>query len=217
MATYRTTRDIPTRIPVFPLNGALLFPRGQLPLNIFEPRYLNMLDDAMSGERLIGMIQPAPGDQDRLSPALSSVGCVGRVTSFSETDDGRYLIVLTGVCRFAVAEELDVRLPYRMVRADYSAFEADLSADPVAPADAREDLIAALEGYLKRNSLRADWTELGEAPIEALVHALSAACPFSPLEKQALLETPDLVSRIETLMALLDMDAAGDDEDGWMQ
>ena len=217
MATYRTLTDLPQRIPIFPLTGALLFPRGQLPLNIFEPRYLNMIDDAMSGERLLGMIQPAPGATDKFAPDLSGVGCLGRISSFSETDDGRYLIVLTGVCRFSVQRELDVRLPYRSVDADYGAFAGDLQEETETAPGGRDDLIQALEGYLKRNKLRADWSEFGEAPIEALVHALASACPFSPVEKQALLETPDLNTRLETLMALLNMDAAGDDDEGWMQ
>src|SRR5689334_6925314 len=132
MPGYRRTSDLPQLIPVFPLDGALLLPGGELPLQIFEPRYLNMIDDAMAGDRLIGMIQTKGGK--RSNPILAAVGCVGRITSYNETSDGRYLITLTGVCRFEPGEELNLRTPYRQVRAKYARFEADLARDEEAEA-----------------------------------------------------------------------------------
>jgi Lon protease-like protein len=218
MANYHTLADLPPRIPVFPLNGAVLFPRARLPFNIFEPRYLNMIDDAMSGERLIGMIQPAVGDTDRFAPQLADVGCVGRITSYAETDDGRYLIVLTGVIRFAVGEELALRSPYRSVRADYSSFHADLQPDPLDDHALRQAITTTLEAFLARNELRADWSELNNADFETFVHVLGAACPLRPEEKQALLEAPDLASRAHTLKALLQIGVADNDSgEGWLQ
>ena len=215
--TYRRAEDLPLVIPVFPLDGALLLPGGQLPLNIFEPRYLNMFDDAMSGERIIGMVQTrAGGDIQR--PSLAPVGCAGRVTSFAETSDGRYLVTLTGVCRFRMGEELPSRSPYRQVRVDFSAFEADLhegSGEPAA-VDAPNLLLEALKRYLDHRSLAIDWSSAEAAPSDALVNSLAMALPFEPVEKQALLEAPTLADRRETLVALLEIDAVGDDDDPTM-
>ncbi len=212
---YRKADDLPLVIPVFPLDGALLLPGGQLPLNIFEPRYLNMFDDAMSGERIIGMVQTrSNGDPER--PNLAPVGCAGRVTSFAETGDGRYLVTLTGVCRFRVGEELPSRSPYRQVRADFTAFEADLRDDTEAPhptGDAAA-LLDALRRYLDHRGLAIDWSSAEAAPSDALINSLAMALPFEPVEKQALLEAPTLTDRRDTLVALLEIDAAaGDDED----
>jgi Lon protease-like protein len=215
---YRKADDLPLVIPVFPLDGALLLPGGQLPLNIFEPRYLNMFDDAMSGERIIGMVQTRiGGDPER--PNLAPVGCAGRVTSFAETSDGRYLVTLTGVCRFRVGAELPSRSPYRQVRVDFTAFEADLreggegapsSGDPGA-------LLNALRRYLDHRGLAIDWSSAEAAPSDALINSLAMALPFEPVEKQALLEAPTLADRRDTLVALLEIDAAaGDDEDPTM-
>ena len=214
MAAYRRTADLPQMIPVFPLDGALLLPGGELPLQIFEPRYLNMVDDVMGAERLIGMIQTRAGG-DRLRPALAAVGCVGKITSFAETSDGRYLITLTGLCRFAPREELSSRLPYRQVRADYASFEADLSEDaPGALADeARERFGQALKRYLNRRELDIDWETANVAPLEALVNSLAMGLPFDLQEKQALLQAQDLAARFETLTALLEIDSAADDGD----
>jgi len=213
--SYRRADDLPLVIPVFPLDGALLLPGGQLPLNIFEPRYLNMFDDAMSGERIIGMVQTrAGGDAER--PNLAPVGCAGRVTSFAETSDGRYLVTLTGVCRFRLGEELPGRSPYRQVRADFAAFEADLhEASPHATTvDDATPLLAALRRYLDHRGLAIDWSSAEAAPSDALINSLAMALPFEPVEKQALLEAPTLADRRETLVALLEIDAAlGDDED----
>jgi Lon protease-like protein len=214
---YRRADDLPLVIPVFPLDGALLLPGGQLPLNIFEPRYLNMFDDAMSGERIIGMVQTRNGG-DAQRPNLAPVGCAGRVTSFAETSDGRYLVTLTGVCRFRVGEELPSRSPYRQVRADFEAFEADLR-DEAGLASGGGDpapLLDALRRYLDHRGLAIDWSSAEAAPSDALINSLAMALPFEPVEKQALLEAPTLIERRETLVALLEIDAAGDDEDPTM-
>lgn len=203
---YVKAQDLPQVIPVFPLDGALLLPRGQLPLNIFEPRYLNMVDDAMSGERVIGMIQTTGGDRAR--PGLAPVGCAGRITSYAETSDGRYLITLTGASRFRVVSELSAPTPYRQVRADFQAFEADLKSPSEDLDFLRDRFLKALHAYLARHSLDVDWDTAQAAPEEALINSLSMALPFDPPEKQALLEAPDLRRRRETLTALLEIDAA---------
>jgi uncharacterized protein len=208
---YTRAADLPQVIPVFPLAGALVLPRGQLPLNIFEPRYLNMVDDAMAGDRIIGMIQPAGGPQ-RL-PKLSQVGCAGRITSFAETSDGRYLITLTGVARFRVAAELPVQTPYRQVRAAFQAYEADLSEPDPDDDLERPAFFDALRLYLDHRGLDIDWDTAREAPVEALINSLAMALPFEAPEKQALLEAEDLARRAEVLTALLHIDAA-DSGDG---
>ncbi|MBV8972398.1 MAG: LON peptidase substrate-binding domain-containing protein [Sphingomonadaceae bacterium] len=191
---------LPTVLPVFPLGGAVLLPRGVLPLNIFEPRYLAMVRDAMAGDKLIGMIQPR-GDGD--PPGLFGVGCAGRITEHRETGDGRVLIALTGVARFAVAAELDVTTPYRQVRADFDAFAADAGEpQPLAPA-ARSALETTLRAYLDAQGLSADWKAVSEADDDSLVTTLTAVCPFEPIERQALLEAPDLPTRAATLGALM--------------
>lgn len=204
---YRHVSDLPEIIPIFPLPGALLFPRWQLPLNIFEPRYLNMLDDAMSADRIIGMVQSIGGDKTR--PKIANVGCAGRITSFSETRDGRYLITLTGIARFDAGFELDVATPYRQVRAGWERFANDINEPNVSELPKRSDLIKAFETYTDRNAIEADWSAMEEAPMETLVNALCAGCPFSTIEKQALLEAEALKDRCETLIALLVMDVPG--------
>ncbi len=209
---YRKTLDLPLVIPVFPLDGALLLPGGQLPLNIFEPRYLNMLDDAMSGERIIGMVQTRAGS-DVQRPSLAPVGCAGRVTSFAETSDGRYLITLTGVARFRVGEELPVRTPYRQVRADFAPYDLDLHEDQQEPAGDGAPLLSALRRYLDHRGLAIDWGEAHAAPSDALINSLAMALPFDPLEKQALLEARTLADRRNTLVTLLEIDAAQDDDE----
>ena len=203
---YVKAIDLPQVIPVFPVPGAILLPRGQLPLNIFEPRYLNMIDDAMAGDRIIGMIQPSGGPA-RL-PSLATVGCAGRITSFAETSDGRYLITLTGVARFRVASEMPTQTPYRQVRAAFGPFETDLSAPHDTEDFDRDAFLFALKTYLDRRQLQIDWETAEAAPREALVNSLSMALPFEPAEKQALLESPALEDRIEVLTALLRIDAA---------
>jgi hypothetical protein len=210
---YARPDDLPKVVPVFPLDGALLLPRGGLPLNIFEPRYLNMVDDVMAGDRLIGMVQTRPG-ANREHPALAPVGCVGRVTSYAETPDGRYLITLTGVCRFLVGEELPVHTPYRQVRADFHAFQDDLKPAPEDTVYARKRLLGALRAYLARRSLDVNWESAETAPAEPLINSLAMALPFEAAEKQALLEADSLSARETTLVALLEIDAAGGSEGG---
>lgn len=203
---YHSIEELPRTLPVFPLTGVLLLPRGQLPLNIFEPRYLAMFDTALAGPRLIGMIQPTEHENTSAKPPLSAVGCVGRITAFGETDDGRYLLTLTGICRFRIANELDVMTPYRQIQADYSEFADDLkSVDHDIP---RERVTTALKHYVKRRQLKADWSSVTNAPPETLVNALAMLCPFEPAEKQALLEARDFAQRVETLIALLEMSGA---------
>jgi Lon protease-like protein len=195
-------------IPVFPLDGALLLPHGQLPLRIFEPRYLNMVDDAMAAERMIGMIQTKPGG-DRSRPALAGVGCLGRITSFAETSDDQYLITLTGVCRFQAGGEVPARTPYRQVRATYAAFEADLRPPADDEGFDRVRLLRSLKAFLERRSLDVDWNAAKNAPTEALINSLAMALPFEPTEKQALLEACTVADRREALITLLEIDTAG--------
>jgi Lon protease-like protein len=204
-AHYRLESDLPSGVPVFPLEAALLLPGGRMPLNIFEPRYLTMVDAAMAGERLIGMIQPAldGGRRPDGEPELCNVGCLGRITSFAETGDGRYLIALQGVCRFRVAHEAVVKTPYRQCR--IAPFLADLDEDPTAADLDRQALLKAFRAYLQANDLEADWESVSRADNVMLVNALSMMAPYGPAEKQALLEAPDLKTRAETLIAITEM------------
>lgn len=210
--SYTSLEDLPQTLPIFPLTGALLLPRAHLPLNIFEPRYLAMIDAAFSGERLIGMIQPTEDEASAIRPALSEVGCAGRITGYRETDDGRYLITLTGICRFRIAAEFDASTPYRQVQPDFAPFIGDLTepADDESDGFPREHLVTALKAYLSRRDLKADWDSVTDVPAEALVNALAMLCPFEPNEKQALLEATDWYARVDTLIALLEMAAADD-------
>lgn len=211
---YRKTEDLPQVIPVFPLDGALLLPGGALPLQIFEPRYLNMIDDVMSGDRLIGMVQTRPGGE-RTRPRLARVGCAGRITSYSETGDGRYLITLTGVCRFEVGEELPTPTPYRQVRADYGLFAEDLKEDADEVEFERAPFLTLLRRYLDQRGLGIEWEAVNVAPAPALINSLSMLLPFDPAEKQALLEAPGLDERRAALSTLLEIDAGlwSDDDD----
>ncbi|WP_027574139.1 LON peptidase substrate-binding domain-containing protein [Bradyrhizobium sp. WSM1743] len=208
---YRGPADLPEIIPVFPLPGALLLPRGQMPLNIFEPRYLAMVDDSFrDGHRLIGMIQPdvahSPKDSDK--PALFRVGCVGRITQLAESGDGRYILELTGVARFKVVEELEVLTPYRQCKVDFFAFVDDFTARMGEEEVDREALLSVLADFLKANNLKVDWEGVESAPNEALVNALAMMSPYGPAEKQAMLEAPDLKTRAEILIAVTEMDLA---------
>jgi hypothetical protein len=197
-------------IPVFPLPGALLLPRGQMPLNIFEPRYLAMVDDALrDGHRLIGMSQPdSSHSPDEAKPVLFRVGCVGRITQLAEAGDGRYILELTGIARFRIVEELTVLTPYRQCRVDYFAFLDDFTARKGEEAVDREALLAVLTDFLKANDLKVDWDGVESAPNEALVNALAMMSPYGPAEKQAMLEAPDLKTRAEILIAVTEMDLA---------
>ena len=202
---YRNVAELPSVIPVFPLTGALLLPRARLPLNIFEPRYLAMVDAAMAGARVIGMIQPkTPGADMAPRPDLANVGCAGRIVEYAETDDGRYLITLLGVVRFRVRLERQDPSPYRQVVADFSAFASDFDSGK-DPEIARAKLIATLKPYLRERDMKTDWQSIEEAPAETLVNALCMICPFDPAEKQALLEARGLRERAETLIALLEL------------
>jgi Lon protease-like protein len=210
---YRRAADLPQVIPVFPLDGALLLPTGDLPLQIFEPRYLNMVDDVMASDRIIGMVQSRPGGE-RTRPNLAAVGCAGRITTFAEGSDGTYLITLTGVCRFRTGEELALNAPYRQVRADFSPFAHDMhSEEPETPAFDRKRFAKALKKYLNQRELDIDWDTAESAPLAALVTSLSMGLPFDPPEKQALLEAPDLPERCQALTALLEIDALEGDDD----
>jgi hypothetical protein len=209
-AHYRGPIDLPETIPVFPLPGALLLPRGQMPLNIFEPRYLAMVDDALrDGHRMVGMIQPDPkqgGEADK--PKLFKVGCVGRITQLAESGDGRYLLELTGIARFNVVEELNVSTAYRQCRVTFAPFADDFVPRKGEEAVDRGALLAALSGFLEANNLKADWDGIEKAPNEALVNALSMMSPYGAPEKQALLEAPDLKTRAEILVAITEMELA---------
>ena len=209
-AEYRGPGDLPEVIPVFPLPGALLLPRGQMPLNIFEPRYLSMVDDALrDGHRLIGMIQPdITHSQSEEKPALFRVGCVGRITQLAESGDGRYILELTGVSRFRVVEEMTVLTAYRQCRVDYFPFIDDFTARKGQDAVNREALLRVLTDFLKANNLTVDWADVESAPNEALVNALAMMSPYGPAEKQAMLEAPDLKTRAEILIAVTEMDLA---------
>ncbi len=209
---YRKVSDLPALIPVFPLDGALLLPGCQLPLQIFEPRYLNMVDDAMSGARLIGMIQTREGG-DRARPQLAEVGCAGRITSYAETPDGRYMITLTGICRFAAGEELDINTPYRQVRPDFQRYAGDLDGVEEIVALERGPFLAALKKYLDHKSLAVEWDAAKAAPAGALINSLAMGLPLEPAEKQALLEAETVSERARVLEALLEIDAAEDDDD----
>jgi Lon protease-like protein len=215
-AQYRGPVDLPEVIPVFPLPGALLLPRGQMPLNIFEPRYLAMVDDCLrDGHRLIGMIQPdAAHDGTPDKPALYKIGCVGRITQLAESGDGRYLIELTGVARFRVDEELKVATLYRQCRVTYAPFVDDFVARKGEEAVDREAVLTALRGFLEANDLKADWEGIDTAPNEALVNALSMMSPYGAPEKQALLEAPDLKTRAEILVAITEIELAKKNTEG---
>lgn len=208
-SSYSDIRELPETLPVFPLTGALLLPRGELPLNIFEPRYVAMVDRAIAGERLIGMIQPMPGGNGaEKQPDLFGVGCAGRITRFSETGDGRYLITLTGVARFRILEEQDVPTSFRQFRVDWKEFTADLLPGAGENAVDRASMIAMLRNFAEYSKLEIDWSSIDAAPTETLVNALAMMSPFGANEKQALIEAIDLKTRAETLVALAKLDMA---------
>ena len=206
--TGMTTSNIPEMpdiLPVFPLSGVLLLPGGELPLNIFEPRYLEMFDAALRGDRLIGMIQPEEGKEDTaFGPPLCRAGCAGRITAFQETEDGRYLITLTGVQRFSVEEELNLEAGYRRVRPDWSEYSHDLQRQKCLDVD-RERLKSLLKDYFHKTGLSCEWELLDEAPDRHLMTALAMICPFSAKEKQALLEARNCQDRTELFINLLNM------------
>jgi uncharacterized protein len=210
---------LPPDIPVFPLRGAILLPRATLPLNIFEPRYLQMVEDALSGARLIGIIQPAREADDTESPTqrtspLRAIGCVGRITGFQEVEDGRNLISLTGVCRFTIRGEVTSHRLYRICSVDYGMFRQDLIPGTGEELVDRDTLVKALRAYLDARNLKADWASVTRASNEQLVNSLSMMSPYGAEEKQALLEALDLKTRADVLVALAEMDVAGANQGG---
>lgn len=211
--TYETGADLPSVVPVFPLPGALLLPRGQLPLNIFEPRYMAMIDAAMKTDRVVGMIQPSL-DGETAETGLCPVGCLGRLTSLQESGDGRYLITLTGIARFEVLEEMETVTPYRQCLISVERFQDDLASGSGEDAVDRQAVLRTFRAYLEANDMDADWEGIEQAGNEALVNALSMMSPYGPAEKQALLEADDLKMRAETLIAITEMDLARKAGDG---
>ena len=216
--------DLPRVIPVFPLTGILLLPRGKLPLNIFEPRYLAMVRDALADEqRIIGMVQPRLPDPDDNrgaadmaammdQPEIYTTGCAGRISAFSESDDGRCMLTLSGICRFDIAEEMALRDGYRRVLADYHRFRGDLSAQAESAID-RDRLLGVVRQYFRQQNIKASWETVEATPNDRLVTSLAMTCPFGPNERQALLEADDLTARAEMVITLLEMallDSGGD-------
>ena len=205
MASSKWT-DLPTTIPVFPLSGALLLPMGQLPLNIFEPRYLKMVDDALRGERVIGMVQPreqerqAPDD----APPVYDIGCAGRLTGWQEVEDGRCLITLTGIKRFHVAEELARTTPYRLFRVSYDGFEDDFQPEPADTAN-RTEFLSLIRQYVDLQDYNVYWDMIENTDTETLIHASATLAPWAPSEKQALLEARSVNDRYDVLIALYRM------------
>ncbi len=209
-AFHPAFEDLPPEIPIFPLPGALLLPQGRLPLNIFEPRYLAMTLDSLASGRMFGMVQPDPAQpKGETGPGTYRIGCLGRLTSFSETDDGRLLITLTGVARFRIAEEIAMRRGYRRVRASYEGFRADLTVGGPAPMLDRPALLAALRAYFRAQGIEANWEAIEQTSDAMLVTTLCMVCPFEVREKQALLEAPGTEARAQMLVALMQMDTHG--------
>ena len=209
--------DLPSSIPLFPLPGALLLPRARLPLHIFEPRYLAMLDDTLkTSHRLIGMIQPrdVPGRSDR---KLHSIGCAGRLTAFSETEDGRYMITLSGVSRFRIGQELEGFTPYIRADVSWTGFERDLGAAEKDTQFDRKTFLGLLQRFFETKGLSTDWDSLKEAENELLINSLSMLCPFDQEDKQALLEAPSLTTRRETLVTLIEFALRGGSNEEVMQ
>jgi Lon protease-like protein len=204
---YESIESLPAVIPVFPLPGALLLPRGQMPLNIFEPRYLAMVDDAMKSHRIIGMVQPSHDDGSK-KPALYNLGCAGRITSLSETGDGRYHVTLTGIARYEIEQELAVTTPYRQCRVDFSAFADDLLATAGEAEVDRDGLLRTLRNFADAHNFTVDWEGVDQASNDTLVNALSMMSPFGPREKQALLEAADLKARADVLIAMAEFELA---------
>ncbi len=216
---YRGPDDIPRSVPVFPLTGCILLPRSALPLNIFEPRYLTMVNDTLADTRLIGIIQPQTPSPNQESPSgksysLRQTGCVGRITAFSETEDGRVLITLTGIARFDIVSEHNTTKPYRICDITTKPYAADFIPGHGKEAVDWEKFLRILKAYLDSRKLVADWQSIQRSPAEMLINTLSMISPYGPEEKQALLEAPDLKTRSEVLMALAEMDMAAPDTDG---
>lgn len=212
--------DLPDIVPIFPLPGALLLPRSRLPLHIFEPRYLAMLDDALkTPERLIGMVQPnaGPGGAERDEKGLQAIGCAGRVTQFSETEDGRYMVTLCGISRFRVQREVEGFTPYRRCEVSWSGFAGDLGRSEEDRGFDRKAFMALLGRYFEARALSTDWETLSETDDELLINSLSMLLDFEPEDKQALLEAPSLTTRRETLVTLIEYTLRGGTDEGILQ
>lgn len=208
---------LPDALPLFPLNGVLLLPRGGLPLNVFEPRYLAMVDAALATHRMIGIVQPSADGVAGLSAPdgtnLYRIGCAGRIRAFEETDDGRYMIELRGVCRFEITEELEMRDGYRNIRPDYSRFASDPYPGGDIPIE-RERLLSSLKGYFDLQNIAADWDALQQTPDERLITTLAMVCPFDPAEKQVLLESPDIAQQCKLLIGFIESTLRADNDNG---
>ncbi|MGL4635890.1 MAG: LON peptidase substrate-binding domain-containing protein [Beijerinckiaceae bacterium] len=203
---YAGPGDMPEIIPVFPLSGALLLPRGQMPLNIFEPRYMAMIDHAMKHDRLIGMIQPHP---DRTDAGLNyQIGCAGRITQLAETGDGRYLLTLTGIARFKIVRDAADKTAFMQFKVDWSSYEQDYKPRFGEDDVDRKAVLGALKSFSEVNDVPVDWDSVKDAPNEALVNALAMMCPYGVREKQALLEAADLKTRGDLLVAITEMELA---------
>jgi uncharacterized protein len=208
---------MPEVLAVFPLRGAILLPRASLTLNVFEPRYLALVDHALAGDRMIGVLQPGPEAGNVESPTgktfpLRRVGCAGRITSFTESEDGRVVIALAGLARFAVTSDIAGDAPFRVCQVDFAPYAKDFIAGHGEDNVDRPRLIATLRSYLLANNLNADWDRINNASSERLVNTLSILSPYGPEEKQALLEAPDLRTRAEALVALAEMELAARDD-----
>ena len=214
---YRNVADMPKVLPLFPLRGAILLPRASLTLNVFEPRYLALVDHALAGDRLMGVVQPAPEAGNAESPAgktfpIRRVGCAGRISSFTESEDGRVVISLAGIARFVVAGDMEGNAPFRISRVDFAPYAKDFVGGHGEEDVDRPRIITTLRSYLVANNLNADWDRINNASTERLVNTLSILSPYGPEEKQALLEAPDLQARAEALIALAEMELAARDD-----
>ena len=204
MSEQRSAAALPAMIPIFPLTGVLLLPRGRLPLNIFEPRYLAMTRASLASERLIGMVQPSDPATSDVNPPVYPIGCAGRITSFAETEDGRFLITLTGICRFRIREELPLSEGYRRVAPEWGEFARDFEGED-EPGFDRERLNRGLRAYFQQHQISADWDAITSVPADRLVTSIAMMCPFDPSEKQALLEASNLDDRARLLTAIVEM------------
>jgi Lon protease-like protein len=195
---------LPSILPVFPLAGALLLPRGALPLNIFEARYRAMVEDALKGKRVIGMVQPRGPESEAREPPVYDIGCAGRLTAFQELEDGRYIITLTGIRRFRIVEEMARTTPYRLFKVDYAEFMQDFEPETATTAD-RAYFLKLIRQYVDIQGFQVDWDVIENTDTETLIHASSTLAPWAPSEKQALLEAPDIDRRYSTLIALYEL------------
>jgi uncharacterized protein len=214
---YRGPADLPPALPVFPLRGAILLPRATLALNVFEPRYLELVDFALAGDRLVGIVQPGSNGGKNESPPgksfpLRRVGCVGRITAFNEGEAGRVVVSLSGITRFTLAHDIDSEHPFRLCHVDYTPYVMDFTSGHGEEEVDRPRLLETLKTYLVANDLSADWDRIENATNERLVNTLSILSPYGPEEKQALLEAKDLKTRAEALVALAEMELAARDD-----